>query len=751
MLLLFMVCMSCAREAGIDLSTSYFHIQINDKGFITSMKNITVEPAREFSPADKPSPLMCLYDSEKQLIYEPQSAEYKQAENTITLGYANKSEAVILVETQKKYFKFTLLSLSFRDYIDEVQWGSFQTNITNLFGEIIGVARDTSDAVNYAIGVLALNDETTGGLANTPGGAAPFQYIIHSPDHEKFPLPADLHEGQLFSIGGDGISDVAFYSHFEPYYRILYGNTALIDSAGRVYITYHSVDRTREKEISFSLIPFLETNKPNHIEVQPLPDVDYIGSSIAFWGSPDSIALLDVIEQIVLAEKLPHPTIDGKWVKDPARYIPDVSTSGRLYDSTLSYTSQLGFKAVHANDVRSYFKPDRGDKAYIDGPDFEVKPFRFSSGYKSHKDFAEILDKSGIMLGRHTIATSLAPGTKDASPIPSDSLCYQIRRILVGDISASDTLIEVNDPLYLDEIGSWEGHCESLNMIKIGSELIHYLGVSETAPYFLKNVKRGYWGSEAAGHSTNDTIYKLQVTINYGYDGVIPNIYLQDRIAEYYADVSHINGIHFMDLDGQEFLFNQGHGYYSVKRFFRHMFDRSAAHGIPYLRVTGATLSEGSWHYQSIWNVGGGTNMYDVEAREWGTSTSEGKDLRDVAYANFFPASFGINFGLNPNSTVADFEHIQAISVGAGATYMLLLNQEDVESCSQKHQIFKAIRIWEDARKANAFPRNIKKLLADPERDWTLEPGSMEDTWILYELVKGEKVQAYHLTRSEGY
>ena len=206
-----------------------------------------------------------------------------------------------------------------------------------------------------------------------------------------------------------------------------------------------------------------------------------------------------------------------------------------------------------------------------------------------------------------------------------------------------------------------------------------------------------------------------------------------------------------MDLDGQEFLFNQGHGYYSVKRFFRHMFDRAEAHGIPYLRLTGATLSEGSWHYQSIWNVGGGTNMYDVEAREWGTSTSEGKDLRDVAYANFFPASFGINFGMNPNSTVADFEHIQAISVGAGATYMLLLNQKDVESCPRKYQIFKAIRTWEDARKANAFPRNIKKLLADPERDWTLEQGSTEDIWTLYELVKGEKVQAHHLTRSESY
>ncbi|MBK8501350.1 MAG: hypothetical protein IPL46_03595 [Saprospiraceae bacterium] len=741
---------SCSNKALINLSTSYFNIQIDDKGFITSMKNITIEPEKEFATADNFSPLMCLFDSKSNAIYEPESAEFNKKDHTITLIYANQSVAKILIDVKDKYFKFTLLSLSSRNNIDKIQWGPFQTNITNLFGEVIGVARDTSEAINYAIGVLALNDNTIGGLVKNPGDAAPFQYIIHSPDSTRFPLPSDLHEGQLFSIGGDGISDVAFYSHYEDYFRILYGNTALIDSLGRVFITYHSTDRRKERTVYFSLIPFLDANKPNHIEAQPLPGVDYIGSSIALWGSPDSTALLDVIENIVLGEGLPHPTINGKWIKDPARYIPDVSTSGKLFDSTYSYTSQLGFKAVHANDL-PMFKPDRGNNGHIDGADFEIRLFNFSSGNKSHREFADILKTEDILLGRHTITTSLAQGTKDASPIPNDSLCYQLKRILVNDISANDTIVEVNDPKHLEEIASWEGHCENLNMIKIDKELIYYMGVSETPPYLLKNVKRAYWGTEASSHRANEAIYKLQVTINYGYDGLIPNIYLQDKIAEYYSDVSYINGMHFIDLDGQEFLFNQGHGYYSVKRFFRSMFDRAAIRGIPYLRITGATLSEGSWHYQSIWNVGGGKNMYDVRERKWGTTTSEGKDLRDVAYANYFPATFGINFGPDSNSTAADFEHVQAISVGVGATYMLLLNQKNMESCPQKQEIFKTIRTWENARAANAFPRKIKKLLAMPEKNWTLEAGNSDDDWILHELVEGEKVESYYLIRSDGY
>jgi len=59
-------------------------------------------------------------------------------------------------------------------------------------------------------------------------------------------------------------------------------------------------------------------------------------------------------------------------------------------------------------------------------------------------------------------------------------------------------------------------------------------------------------------------------------------------------------------LMDRSFCSNNGHGYYSAKRFFRKMFERAHSHGIPPIRFTGATLSEGSWHYQSIWNVGGG-------------------------------------------------------------------------------------------------------------------------------------------------
>jgi hypothetical protein len=745
-LLLVAACLATTKMyAQTSLATDYFKISINNKGFITSMKNITTTPNREFSVAGKPSPLLCLYNSLKKIYYAPQKATFSSGNTLLNLHYANGSVANIQIETKAKYFKFTLQSITNRTGIDDVQWGSYYTSITNLFGEVIGVARDTSDAINYAIGVLSLTDATTGGKSTNVGDCAPFQYVIHSPDKKRFPLPSHLHEGQVFSIGGDGISDVAFYSHPEPYYRILYGNSAEVNEQGQISIAYHSADRTKSKTILFSLIPQLPTNAPNHIEVEPLPGVDFIGSSIALWGCADSIALMTVIKNIVQSEALPWLTVNGKWIKDPAAYIPDVASYGNNYDSIISYTQQLGFKAIQLEDL-PMFGADRNNNGYIDGSLYQNKPLTFTSGNQSQKEFTDASNRLGIWAGRHTIMTSLRRGTKDVSPTPNDNLCYQFKKVLANELSSTDTIIKVINPAYLDEIGSWEGHEKSLNILKIGKELIFYSGVSHTMPYTLQHVTRGYWGTTPVSHQQGDTLYKLQVTIGYGYDGLIPNMKLQDSIAAYYADMSKINGIYFHDWDGQEFLFNQGHGYYSVKRFHRKLFEKTAAYHLPDLRITGATLSEGSWHYQSVWNVGGGTNMYDLVSRKWGSTTSEGKDLRDVAYANYFPASFGINFGLDSSSTVANYNHIEAMAIGTGATYQIPLSESLVEACTDKYEIFNTIKIWEQARAANAFSRTLKKQLADPAYNWQLEQVD-NDHWKLYTIINGTRSSFIQLKR----
>ena len=71
---------------------------------------------------------------------------------------------------------------------------------------------------------------------------------------------------------------------------------------------------------------------------------------------------------------------------------------------------------------------------------------------------------------------------------------------------------------------------------------------------------------------------------------------------------------------------------------------------------------------------------------------------RNIAFANYFPSTFGITEALRPNSTVQEWEDLQALSVSVGVTYMMNLSEKTVQACPQKYAIFKAIRIWENAR-----------------------------------------------------
>ena len=734
----------CGTDSTRTFRTDRFRIDIDSKGYIVGMWN-TTRMSRNFSPADSPSPLLCLYDGRQRRYYYPQKATYSG--ERYRLEYGNGSVAVIRLEEKSKYLKLTLESLENRDGISGVQWGNYYTDIDNVLGDIIGAARDTSARVNYAIGVMALDDNTIGGESRFTSETGFGGYIAHSPDPGRYPLPVTLHEGQQFTMGGDGISDVAFYNRSEPYYRMLYGGAATVDGNGRIYIHYHSRDR-RKGDLIYSPegVPIQQNNEPNHLMRQDVPGVDYIGSSVALWGSPDSTALMDVIRTIVLEEGLPYPTFCGKWVKDPASFMPDLLTYGNLYDSIPSYARQMGLKVISAYD-QGFLRPDRSDGGFIDGRGEALrKPFHMTGGDLSHKEFADLLAKDGLIFGRTSITNSMAPGTMDCSPVPSDSACIQHRRHLTQDISPSDTLIYIDDPAYMDEIACWEGHYEELNMVKIGKELIHYLGVSDTAPYRLLNVTRGYWGTEPSEHRRGDCVDKMQVTVAWGYQGLIPNLELQDEIARHYADICRNSGIGYYDFDGQEFLFHSGFGSYSVKRFFRTMFERAQEYGLPDIRFTGATLSEGSWHYQSIWNVGGGLNMYDADKRMWGSTTSQGKDLRDVTFANFFPSSFGGNFPITAASTVEQYEHIEATAVGYGATYSLKISQKDVESCPQKYAIFDVIRTWEEARRAGAFPSYIRKLLRDPSLNWRLKEKPGESGWTLCRLEDGKVVQSFDLS-----
>lgn len=128
-----------------------------------------------------------------------------------------------------------------------------------------------------------------------------------------------------------------------------------------------------------------------------------------------------------------------------------------------------------------------------------------------------------------------------------------------------------------------------------------------------------------------------------------------------------------------------------------------------YLRIMGSAVTEGTWHYMSVTNVGGGNNMFDPVENKWGI---EGKDIRYQFGSSYFPITFGAQ-PYRGDWTPYDAENLEAKSIGWNATYMLGLNQNTVEKSGEKEAIFKAYRAWESARGAGVFTEQNKQELMD--------------------------------------
>jgi len=712
---------ACLAALGITLSvrgaiqtfeTEYARVQIDEKGNITSL--VSVKSGKEYSPAGHPSPLMSLHEYGKtndDLIF-PVSAAYNAGAHEFTVKYPNGATAVVKAAAKKDYFRFQLESLTPRGEVDNIVWGPLHTTVSKKIGDIIGVVRDD----DWAVGMFGLDENTIAGPP-TEGDCYGMGYYIHSPDPKKIPLPAKYHEGQWFNIGGNGINDVAFYSHPEEYFQQIFGTGAKLEPEYGSTVSYHSRDRRKVYTYCWSLLPGFDHSRPRHQVSDPV-DVDFTGSAVALYACPDGQGL-HVLENIVLGEELPHIVINGKWIRDPSAYKPQLFWNGP-YDKCLEYAKALGFKDVSRDTAEFY--ASRGNNWTGGGA-------KFSDGRTmAGLEFLKVAHAEGMTTygGLHTLCLFLQGGIcRDVTPVPSVHLQTVCRTRLANDISETDTTIVVTDPSFLAEKGTWPRGDDS-NYLQIGDEMLRYDGITASAPYTLVGVKRGH-ASKALAHKAGDVVAKLQLNC---YNGFCPDMALMPEYADYYADLMARNGLECIDFDGLESTVYLNQGYYGVEVFFRRLFDTYAKlTGGKRPRVTASNVYAGSWLYMDACNVGGGDNMFNAASGRWAT---EGKDIRNGFENSYYPGTFGIQ-SWHSDWSLYDAENLEAKSIGWDATYAFSVSQSGIDNTGEKEAIFKAFHAWENAREGSAFNAALKEQLQDSNKKFHLEQTG-DKSFVLYPI-----------------
>jgi hypothetical protein len=320
---------------------------------------------KNYSPKDKPAPLLSLYRDSVRVM--PESFVWDKADSIAVLRYSGGMSAKVKIENKKSYLRFELLSVEPRTGVEAIIWGPYPVRLNKWIGETVGIVRDD----DFSIGIQALNVNTMEGLPEKNDNYWSGAFIE--------PLPGQILPDSLKGKTGERIAlDVNRTGDIPEYVRIYRGRAAVKKYYGSELRLFSRDRRIRQT-----------TGAGNNTEYIPAPDADFVGSAIAVFGCPEP-RTLDILEKIELGEHLPHPMIDGVWVK---RW-PLAGQAYLMYDDAspengLKYAKAFGFKLLHIGDI------------FEKGGYFGLKTKRFPNGAEDIKRLSDTARNDGILLGVH--------------------------------------------------------------------------------------------------------------------------------------------------------------------------------------------------------------------------------------------------------------------------------------------------------------------------------------------------------------
>ena len=509
----YMACMAHAQSTFLTYSTENFKITLNNKGHIEGLFDKT--SGINYLASGPIAPLISIRCNGE--VEAPSSVKARGPLLTLNFG-KNNVDLKLKVISRQSYITFELVEVTPANKVELIFWGPYPVTIKETIGETVGVVRNDK----FAIGIQALNVKTLGGYPNEENDIEPSYNILEGKNH------TDIDDSLKTSV----------------LYR---GQTAKPMDFGSVLQAYCR-NRSNERIIS---------NWGHDYYVAPaFDDGGVMGSKIALFGSQPEKAL-EIIGQIEVDEGLPHPVVDGKWLKTS----PTASASYLIIDfgeSTINEALRLTQKAglnylYHGGPFQTWGH-------------FKLNEKSFPDNWNSMKRCVDMAEKQGIHLGLHTLSNFITTNDPYVTPKPDQRLAQVGSSKLMSEIDNQSTEIPVSSPQFFSQMKN-----NNLHAVLIGSEIIRYKEVSPTTPWLLKECIRGAFGTTPSAHKKGETIIKL---MDHGYKTFLTNSQLSEEVAGRIAALFNYTGLRQISFDGLEGNWSTGMGQYGCQLFVKTWYDQ---------------------------------------------------------------------------------------------------------------------------------------------------------------------------------
>ena len=638
-----LICLSNISIAQQSFTSGELKMSLNKQGSITELSNSLT--GKNYLSLDTLSPLITLISND--IRYKPTSMTYDKIQKKITLGYPTTGVSIdVRVSSKNTHLVLEIIRAAPERMIDAIVWGPFPNTISKTIGEIIGVVRDGE----ISLGIQVLNIKTLGGDYPTREGSTWARGIAAVPSKWGSKL-------QAYSINRD--------------------RDRFVDAWGGLY---------------------------KNMPVKALKGETVVGSKIAIFSCKESITF-NRLEQIEIAENLPHPTVTGVWFKKSNLYGKSymISSYGEKdIDEMIGYTKRAGLVSLyHEGPFKSW-------------GNFVLNPDQFPNGKDGLKNCVDKAHAAGLYLGMHTLTNFINTNDPYVSPAPDKRLSVTGSSTLTKSIDAEQNTIEVASPEYFnDEKGN------NLHTVKIGSELIRYKSVSSTAPYILLDCQRGAFGTVQSAHLAGESVGKL---FDHSYNVFFPNLDMQREVAKNITKLMNETGVDHLDLDGHEGALASGQGDYALELFAKDVYDQ-----VKHDFIIGTSLSKTFyWHIGSYYNWG--EPWYGGFKESMQQYRIDNQGLFD---RNYMPHMLGW-YLLAENTTLPEMEWMLSRAAGYNAGFAMVARPAALRKNSQSNLLLDAIREWEMARNGNAFSKAQQEALKNPKNEFHLEKRD-EGKWTLHQ------------------
>ena len=322
-------------------------------------------------------------------------------------------------------------------------------------------------------------------------------------------------------------------------------------------------------------------------------------------------------------------------------------------------------------------------------------------------DIKRLLDKikaNGIIPGFHFLHSHIGLGSIYFTPEADRRVMHRQYLTLREGIDEKATEI------YVDQYPHEAELPVNCRILRFGTELIHYDSCTDSEPYCYKGCVRGYNGTTAQRHSVGCGGGVVHISEFGGTSGYCDqNSSLQDEIAEKIAEIYN-QGFQFIYYDGSEGV-NAPYEYQIPKAQLR-VYEKLNE---PPLYCEAAAKGHFSWHILS------GGNAFDIFPTEKFKSMINKYPLYEapVMQMDFTRLNFGW-WGYFQDSRPDVFEYGTSHAAGWDCPVTIQMSLEAVKDNLRSRDNFEVLRRWEEVRKSNLLSEEQKKMIREPDREFTL-------------------------------